>query len=202
MTKRRERIVGAVVAALAAGATVVGAYVSVAGKEGASVDDVSAETHAAIVEGAVVLRDRGVPVEEAVSIVVARTGAPAEAIAPYVRAAYGESRVTSARRTETVAVLVPVADPAPVWAAIADAVCAPLRLAGEATDVYTSCIHDNDVEQGAQLCDDKGEPAGWIVRTHATPADAARWLLVPGAVSGDGVVEIERVGWVPCPASR
>ena len=190
-TNKRNRIVGAVVSALAAGATVIGAYVAASAQEAVPVPTVQDTVRASIVDAAVALRTMGYDEAQVVAATVARTNGPPEAVGPVARGAFGkENRDPRSLRSVAAVVPVSVAQAPAAWASIAEAHCAPLRLAGSSTDLHAACMDANAVEQGQPLCLADGTPAGWVVRQQVTAAHAERL--------GSLIAEVPET-WVGCP---
>jgi len=183
MATKRNRILGAVVSALAVGATVVGAYVSAAAQEEVTTDVVEAEVVDAVLESTMVLRVMGHPADEIVGLTVARTHAPPENITALVNAAHGSGAGRDPRtlRSHAATMIVPLAAAEASWPLIAEAQCAPLRLAGDPTDLYAECYTANNVPQGAPMCIGS-EPAGYVVRQQVTGAHLARLGALVGEV--------------------
>ena len=190
-TNKRNRIVGAVVSALAAGATVIGAYVAASAQEQVTVPTVQDTVRASIVDAAVALRSMGYDEAGVVAATVQRTNGPPDQVGPVARGAFGR-RDRDPRSLRSVAAVVPVAvaDAPAAWASIAEAHCAPLRLAGNSTDLHAECMDRNAVEQGAAMCLADGTPAGWVVRQQVTAAHAERL--------GSLIAEVPAT-WTTCP---
>jgi hypothetical protein len=185
---RTQRIVGFLVTALAGGATVATAYLSAASQEGVSVEEAQTEVRGAILETAGTLRTMGRSEAEIVAAIASRTSSTPEDVAPVVALAFAKERPPETIRSVEAVIAVPVG--APVWQAIGEAHCAPLRLADAETDLYSECMAANAVEQGAKRCDAQGQPVGWVVRSPVTPAHYARL---------QGLTLEEPAGWEACP---
>lgn len=201
MTDTRGRIVRGVVAALAVGGTVTGAIVAASAQEGVAVDVGRAETRAAVVEAAGLLRQFGGKPEEIKATLAAKTKAPRAELDPVVEGAWGKVRDASTLRTETVAVAYSAAQAEAAGAAWAEALCRPLSLLPALSDEHGACLASQAVLTGAAACIDGGPVGGYVAQMPATPAQAERLRaalagLATVGESGDAVRAA--AGWTAC----
>lgn len=157
----------------------------------------------AVVDATVVLRSMGRKPDAIVDLLVAESGAARAEVEPVVRRAVGSvGRDPRSLRTVDLAVLVAVADAPAAVEAYAQAFCAPLlAFADETHPVVTECLTAQRAASGAPMCAVGPDVVGYLVRTPATPPQAALArgrLTMATVIEGDPAGEIDARGWVGC----
>lgn len=202
MSDVRGRIVRGVVAALAVGGTVAGAIVAASQQEGVAIDVGRAETRAAVVEAAGLLRQLGHGPEAIKAELAAKTRAPRAELDPVVSAAWGKVRDPSTLRSETVAVAYSAAQAAAAGAAWAEALCRPLALLPALSEAHSACLASQADLGGAPACVDGGPVGGYVAEMRATPAQAERLraaLAGLASVGTSGDAARAAAGLTDCP---
>lgn len=193
----RDSIIRRVVAALALGLAAPVAIYTAATQEGVAVavaDDVVRE---AIIDATVTLRQMGRGPDDIAVIIAAQTGAKVEEITPVLPLAVGNlTRDPRSLRSESLTMLVTVADAPAAVQAGALAFCAPLLLGGDPTPSHAECVASQSQGAGVPQCVD-GALVGYLVRSQATPSQAVR---ARASLASLALFEEPDVyGWGPCP---
>lgn len=191
----RDRIIRAVVAALALGVGAPTAIYMAAQQEGVTLDVADNVVRGAIIDAVVTLRMMGRQPGDIAQIVAEQTGARVEDITPLLPLAIGrDGRDPRSIRSESLVLSVPVDQAQAAIAAGAEAFCEPLLLGGEPTSIHAECIASQSTGAGAPRCDAQGAVVGYVVRSPATPSQAERVRARLGSLEGEPPAE-----WVACP---